>query len=227
MILSLRRTTRADPDDHVEHLEVDDGGRCTLWRSAGWATMPVTPVGRFERELPGGEIDRIRALVGSIDGDLATTPMPDATLDTLRVGAAEFEARLPARAAPDGPWLGVVETARALLVGVTSSPVAALDLAVDEGGIVLRHLGTAALAVSPSEAWVRAEIVDENGSVRHEWPLVPLEGLPAVLEPGWTWADALAGDAPPPGPADRLRAFAALALIDGDTVRTVSLESRA
>lgn len=214
MTLALRRETNLEPDIFVEHLEVDDDGAASLWRSAGWATDPPTPVGRF-----GGTLS-VPAFEAPTD-DLDLVPQPGSPLDIVTLGSVT--AVLGRHQEPDGPWAPVVEVARRLLVEVTTSPVAGLDLRAGDDGLRLVHVGGGPVAVDGGGAYARAERVDENESVLGEWQ-VELSDLPTEVGPGWSAAVEL----PPAaisGPG-RLRGFAFLGLNDGGTRRPVSLTTR-
>lgn len=214
MILSLRRETHLDPDTFVEHLEVGDDGAATLWRSAGWATDPPTPVGRFDGTEPVASFDQPTE-------DLELLPPPGSPLDIITLGSVS--AVLGRHQDAAGPWAGVVQTARRLLVDLTTSPVAGLDLRADDEGLRLVHVGVSPVALHGGGAYARAERVDEMGSILAEWE-VELTGLPAEVGPGWSASVELAPEAT--RATGRLRGFAFLRLSDGSTRRPVSLTTR-
>lgn len=213
MILALRRETHLDPDTFVEHLHVDDEGHATLWRSAGWATVPPTPVGRFQAT--------VHIALAEPRADLELLPPPGSPVDTVTCGS--HTAVLGRHQEGDEAWAAVVEAARRLLVELTASATAALDLRAGEDGLRLVHVGGSALTLDGSGATARAERIGDDGSVLSEWHL-PLAGLPGEAGAGWSLSVDLPHEATN-GPG-RLRGFASLAILDAGTRRRVSLVSR-
>jgi hypothetical protein len=222
MIVSLVRKTWLDPDELVERVDLDDTGRCSVWRSAGWATTPSTPVGRFITTLRADTADQVRQLAATAEraGSAEWGASPGAPVDMVLVG--DEAASGAADGQPPAPWRPLTTAARHMLTEATASPVAALDLHTTRRHLTVVHLGTEAVHLQGGGR-IRVAGVDANGTELREW-VDELDEVADCLPPGWSVDIRL-----PEGFADgvaEIRAFLAALLVDGGRVRPVSLQGR-
>ncbi len=120
MIVSLVRKTWLDPDELVERVDIDETGGCSVWRSAGWATRPATPVGRFLTTLRADAADEVRKLAataeGAGSGDWVASP--GAPVDMLLVGDEAATGAVEGQ--PPPPWRPLAAITRELLTEATA-----------------------------------------------------------------------------------------------------------
>jgi hypothetical protein len=187
MLLSYRRTGGHQPSD-FETLDVEEDCSFRMWRTIARATNPPTPIGSFAGELPGTDLEALRADIETTGkaGNLELPMPPGSAVEQVRIAGAT--ATLPHSGEQEGAWGGFVTRCRGLLVSLTEQPRAALALRLLEEGRAaeLVHLGTEPLLLDPSTIAVRTVLwkgYEQLGS--WEWRA---SGEPSDAEagPGWS-----------------------------------------
>lgn len=209
--LRYRRAGGRPPSD-AEQLDVD-GTSFSLRRTIGGPR-----VGRFAGAVAPEVASAIDRLAGQVaeQGDLVTLPPRDAALETLELGGATL--RGGHHQAPQGAWGEAVALARRLVDDLTDHPVAALDLAVVDGGATarIRQVGEEPVLVDLAGATARATRTGPDGRLLGDWrgDVQPLGVNPVGAGPGWALDIGLVhGFGLEPG--DALTVVVVLGLVDG------------
>ena len=228
LVLYTRSGGRLPPRDR-EKLEVFKSGEFTMWRSIGAASSPASPVGLFRGQVPADLFAELEALVSAAGraGSLEVVPVPDASIDSIVLDAAQ--ARLGRHDQPAGPWGQLAEVLRTALGILASQVLAAISLEVSPDGAsaCLRHQGTQPVRLDLSKLQVRA-VLWQGFKKSGDWRMThPPMGLPAQIEaaPGWDFELPFEhGFDPEPG--QEVAAYVVLTLFEGQQPVPVSLEAR-
>jgi hypothetical protein len=226
MTISYRRSGGRRPPRDNESLHIDDKAGFTMWRSVGAATYPATPIGRFAGTLDSETTEALAKEGASAvaAGNLSLTPKPDGSLETIAVDSVL--ASLGANDDPKGPWQPLVSRLRQLLGELTTQPLAAVTVRVEQEGTSaqLVHLGTEPLRLDLSALTVRA-VLWQNHSVKGDWR-APNPGIPGEItaEPGWSLNLPFEHGFDVPEGAS-VRVYVTFSVLDGNNAVPVSVEA--
>ena len=170
MMIRYARSGGFRPPRDREILTIEEDGTFTMWRSVGSAVHPPSPVGRFAGQLdPQTRESLINAVTAvSLEGDLEIIPKPGSAI--VNIETDQVHARMGIHDEPNNSWADIAKLLQELLGKLTSSPVAAMKLAVSEGGKEARliHLGQQPLILDLSALSVRA-VLWEGHKKEDDW----------------------------------------------------------
>jgi hypothetical protein len=226
LLVSYRRGGgRSPPDD--ERLDIRGDGSFDARRTVG-----VARAGGFAGVLDERLREQLASAVEAVAG------ADDVAIPTPRDGASEIvmaagrEAVLGAGMRPPGPWAGLLDQLRSLIVGVVvPSPRAAIELEATAGSAALVHAGSEPLEVDLSLAEVHVVRIDGQGIPGERWFATSQRPIDLEEPPPPRWVTATPGwrlDLPFAHgielvPGDSLQVIATVPILEGGTRRVAKL----
>lgn len=163
-IINYQRYGGLRPTPNNEILKIEDDGKFRMWRSVSTASIPPSPIGRFEGKLEAELNAQLwyAADAAAATGDFEIVPLPDSVIDTIKLPNAQ--ASMGIYQQPRGPWNNLIGLLRPLLSELALFPRAAIALEVLNGGRAARlvHRGTEPLLLDLSTMKIQAILWQEE-----------------------------------------------------------------